>query len=463
MDDAYVIDDQFYGIDQMLLDEEDNAFPFSEFDSENEEEHSQQQSEDNNDVSNADGQLPRGLKAQMVVRFQVHKSKISRVFDDLSKQMSQGNVIDVRNNKLGKVGRKPMEFTDEFLQSVPLYKRTTERSYASALKISHVTIHNLKKRGRLRTHTSTNRPALTLNHKVARLKWALSHVNLIPVQGEPKFVYMQEAIHIDEKWFWLNPETRKFYLLPKEENPYRCQQSRRFKIKAMFMVVVGKSHYDANKNLLHDVKSSKNRVAGTMETKAVESVTKEVTRTMLLEHVIPAIKGKWHHSLAKNVYIQWDNARPHQIPGDPEFQEACTSDGFNIQMVFQPAQSPDLNVLDLGLFTSIQSIQYQSFPTNLDEMIEKVNDAYDQFDPKVNMNTWITLQQCMVEIMKKNGGNNYPPPHMGKNRLEIQGNLPEQIEVNREIIQQVVEHLNTMFRPVNSGEDEDAQMQVDAD
>ncbi|XP_021749713.1 uncharacterized protein LOC110715439 [Chenopodium quinoa] len=266
------------------MEEEDNAFEFPEIDSENEEEHSQQQHTNTNEGLSAsqqadttsrkqlsmekkkreiidamllqmqDGQLPRGVKAQMAVTFQVHKSAITRVFDDLTKKMSEGNVIDVRNNKLGKVGRKPMEYSDEFLQLVPLYKRTTKRSYASALKISHVTIHNLKKRGRLRTHTSTNKPTLTSNHKVARLKWALAHVNPIPAQGDPKFVNMQYSIHIDEKWFWLNPETRKFYLLPKEENPYRCQQSRRFKIKAMFMAMVGKPLYDANKNLLHDGK-----------------------------------------------------------------------------------------------------------------------------------------------------------------------------------------------------------------
>ncbi|XP_021759194.1 uncharacterized protein LOC110724105 [Chenopodium quinoa] len=252
--------------------------------------------------------------------------------------MSEGNVIDVRNKKSGSCGCKPVEYSDEFLQSVPLYKRTTERSYAAALKISHVAIHNLKKRGRLRTHTSTNRPALTSNHKVARLKWALAHVNPIPAVGDPTFLNMQQSIHIDEKWFWLNLETRRFYVLPKEENPYRCQQSRRFKIKAMFMAVFGKPLYDANKNLLHDgkygmfpfvlkkraLKSSKNRVAGILETKAIESVTKKVTRKMLVEQVIPAIKSKWHPSLPKNVFIQWDNARPHQIPTDAEFQEACT-------------------------------------------------------------------------------------------------------------------------------------------
>ncbi|XP_021763623.1 uncharacterized protein LOC110728256 [Chenopodium quinoa] len=196
---------------------------------------------------------------------------------------------------------------------------------------------------------------------------------------------MSYNIHIDEKWFYLNPDKRRFYLLPSEEDPYMAQQSRRFKLKAMFMAIIGKPLYGINGELVHDgkygifpftvqdreKKSSKNRAAGTMVTRALQNVNREVIRDMLLNKVILAIKEKWPESLPKNVTIQWDNAKPHQIPRDEDFVAATTSNGFNIQFVFQPAQSPDLNVLDLGLFRSIQSLQYQSFPKNLDELVEK--------------------------------------------------------------------------------------------
>ncbi|XP_021719068.1 uncharacterized protein LOC110686772 [Chenopodium quinoa] len=287
---------------------------------------------------------------------------------------------------------------DEWLQSVPLYKRTTERSYAAALKVSHGFLHNLKKKGRLRTHTSTNHPSLTSNHKLARLKWALGHIHPIPPVGDLTFMDMQQVIHIDEKWFYMNPETRRFYLLLKEENPYRFQQSKRYKIKAMFMWMIGKPLYDINGNMLHDgkygifpftyqqraKKKSKNRDVGVLETKAVQSVTKEKIRKM-----------------------------PHQIPRDEEFIAACIANG-NIQMVFQPVQSSDLNVLDLGLFKVIQSLQYQSFLTTIDELIEKVYEAYEWFNLIVNKYTWITLQSVMKKILEKEGGNNFNPPHMAR-------------------------------------------------
>ncbi|XP_021761180.1 uncharacterized protein LOC110726017 [Chenopodium quinoa] len=166
-----------------------------------------------------DGNLPRGYKVELSIMFKVHKSTITRLFNEIKRQMAEGNLIDVRSKKIGRTGPKPMELSDEFLQSVPLHLRQTERSYAAALNISHVTLHYLKKKGRIRTHTASSKPALTSDHKVARMKWVLSHIN--PIQGNenPTFDDMKYSIHIDEKWFYLNPDKRRFYLLPSEKIP----------------------------------------------------------------------------------------------------------------------------------------------------------------------------------------------------------------------------------------------------
>ncbi|XP_021753800.1 uncharacterized protein LOC110719208 [Chenopodium quinoa] len=230
-------------------------------------------------------------------------------------------------------------------------------------------------------------------------------------------------------------------LLPNEPYPYRCQQSKRFKVKGMFMVVIMKPIFDTHGLVVHDEKygifpfvyestakkKSKNREAGAVEIKATQNLNKEAIRTMLLNNVIPAIKSKWPPHLFKDIWIQWDNVRPHQIPKNEEFIAACQSNGFTIQFIYQPAQSPDLNVLDLGLFNVIQYIQYQSFPKNLEELIDKVKEAYDLFNLVLNKHCWITLQCCMEEILKHLGGNNFTPPHKGKKRLERIGLLPEQL------------------------------------
>ncbi|XP_021725359.1 uncharacterized protein LOC110692635 [Chenopodium quinoa] len=350
--------------------------------------------------------------------------------------MQLGEVVDVRTKKLGKTGRKPFEYSDEWLMFVPLYKRTTNRSYGAALHINHMVIHRLKKRGRFRAVSASNHPALSENHKVARLKWVLQHIHPIPSEGDPTIMDMQHHIHIDEKWFYLNPKTRTFYLTPNEEVPYRAQQSKRFKIKAMFMRMVGKPLYAADGTLIHSGKYG----------------------------LFPFVKHERAKKKSKNrEACTMEMTGPHQVPGDEEFLAATQANGFNIQFVFQPAQSPDLNVLDLGLFKAIQSIQCQSFPKNIDELLEKVAEAFELFDPTLNRYTWITLQACMIKVLEKQGGNNYNPPHMGKARQDRQGTLEDILKVDRTLIADTVEYLNTLFVPTIGPQPESEDMEVDAD
>jgi hypothetical protein len=61
--------------------------------------------------------------------------------------------------------------------------------------------------------------------------------------------------------------------------------------------------------------------------------------------LIPSQILVWRNT---NVKIQQDNCRVHIALGNPAFLEAAKSDGWNIQLVNQPANSPDLNVLGLG-------------------------------------------------------------------------------------------------------------------
>ncbi|XP_021762409.1 uncharacterized protein LOC110727159 [Chenopodium quinoa] len=245
------------------------------------------------------------------------------------------------------------------------------------------------------------------------------------------------------------------------------------------MATIGKPIFGPNGALVHDgkygifpfvyesiaKKKSKNRDVGAVEIKATQNVNKEAIRAMLINNVIPSIKANWPAYLPKDIFIQWDNARSHQIPRDEEFETTCHSEGFNIQFIYQPAQSPDLNVLDLGLFNVIQSIQYQSFPKNLKELIERVTEAYQMFNPELNKQIWISLQCFMEEILINQGGNNFIPPHKGKKRLERMGMLPEQLEVDKNVVQEAVNYLNNIFIPVHQGQgiEEDEAMQVDAD
>jgi hypothetical protein len=180
-------------------------------------------------------------------------------------------------------------------------------------------------------------------------------------------------------------------------------------------------------------RSSSNRQAGTWETKSIKC-TKETYMRMIINDVIPAIRERWPHSRSANpidIRIQHDNARPHNIGNEPAFIAACTSHPrFVISLQEQPSNSPDLNVLDLGLFRSLQSLQWRQSPppSTIDDLLRNVRAAYSQYEPWKLYKVFITHQACMDLILILHGDNHYQIPHHGKDRLAqhfiVNPNLP---------------------------------------
>jgi hypothetical protein len=67
-----------------------------------------------------------------------------------------------------------------------------------------------------------------------------------------------------------------------------------------------------------------------------------------------AIVRRWPRELAgKTIYIQQDNAPSHVPINDEEFAAIVRQTGLDIRLINQPANSSDLNVLDLGFFNSL--------------------------------------------------------------------------------------------------------------
>ena len=79
---------------------------------------------------------------------------------------------------------------------------------------------------------------------------------------------------------------------------------------------------------------------------------------MLIKKVLPAIVEKWPGNHDCIIEVQQDNAKPHIKDNDAEWRVAVEATGWNIRLTQQPPNSLDLNVLDLGLFSAIQSKQY---------------------------------------------------------------------------------------------------------
>ncbi|CAK8542192.1 unnamed protein product [Lathyrus sativus] len=180
-----------------------------------------------------------------------------------------------------------------------------------------------------------------------------------------------------------------------------------------------------------------------MVTKAITSVKRDVVISFLIEKVLLTIREKWpRDEFESTIFIQQDNARTHINHDDPLFCEAATKDGFDIRLMWQSTKSPDLNILDLDFFSAIQLLQYKEAPKTIDQLIDAVVKSLENF-PSIKSNCiFVSLQLCMIEIVKEKCSNKYKIPHVNKERLERVGQLPVQIKCDLILVQEVKNYLN---------------------
>ena len=159
----------------------------------------------------------------------------------------------------------------------------------------------------------------------------------------------------------------------------------------MFLAAVARPRLDFTKNCHFDGKlgiwpfviwekakrNCRKRPAGSMVTNPIESINKDQNRNFLIEKLLVSIKEKWPRHEKGVIKIKQDNARPHIKPNDKMFNIEVERLGLNVDIVFQPPNSPDLNALDLGYFNSIQSTQYKEAPNNIDELIDAVVKSFN--------------------------------------------------------------------------------------
>ncbi|XP_057418948.1 uncharacterized protein LOC130713174 [Lotus japonicus] len=375
------------------------------------------------------GRLKKGVIDSVASTFSVSRTTILRIW----RHSKESDLHDVSQRKPRNCGRKRIQIDYDRISEIPLRQRTTIRSLACALDTNPTSMFRLLQAGVIRRHSNPMRPLLKEENKRSRLQFSLSMLEDSSIPHDPIFKSMNNIIHIDEKWFYMSKKSNNYYLLPHEEEPYRTCKSKNFITKVMFLAAIVRPRFDSQGNEVFSGKigifpfvtqepakrTSSNRVAGTLETKAMTSITRNVIRSFFIDQVLPAIKEKWPIEDAKNpIFIQQDNARTHISHDDDEFLKAATQDGFDIRLMCQPANSPDLNVLDLGFFNAIQSLQHKEAPKNIDQLVSAVVKSFEDFSIIKSNFIFVTLQSCMIEIMKISGSMNYKIPHLNKQMLQ---------------------------------------------
>ncbi|KAK9697733.1 hypothetical protein RND81_08G057400 [Saponaria officinalis] len=352
------------------------------------------------------GSILRGSITEAATQWNVHRNTITVIWNRAKNSQLEGS-LDVKSKRYGNTNKKQISPNFDYIKTLKFSERSSIERLLKKVKVSVGTVHSWVVNGLLKPHSSPLHPQLTELNKVNRLKFCLNSIAVYQTadqEDEPsprlKFQDMSITVHIDEKWFYLSRSNRRYYVVDEEDLPYRSFKSKRYITKVMFMCAVSKPVYGDDAQ-----RSSKKRAAGTLETKAKDSVTKQVTKQCLLEKIIPVIKSKWPSTKDKHIFIQQDNATPHITNNDQEFRNAATSDGFNIKLVSQPPNSPDLNTNDLGLFRTIQSLQSENPASNVSQLVAAAN-----------------------------GHNNFAIPHMKKDQLQAQGRLPTNLVVDEGLV-----------------------------
>ena len=145
--------------------------------------------------------------------------------------------------------------------------------------------------------------------------------------------------------------------------------------------------------------------------------------------------------MSRTIYIQQDGVKNHIREDDEEFNNVLMEQEIDAKLYTKTLNSPDVNILDLGFFRAIQSFNNAS-PKNEAELIQSVQDAYENYlQHKLNW-TWLTLQSCFNQIILHHRDNDYSIEHISKAKLEWQGQLPDVLHVVDDDVYKMNDEMN---------------------
>lgn len=313
--------------------------------------------------------------------------------------------------------RKSRDELEVLTAKMPLQERSTFDGLAAGLDISIGLAHNLlKEEGSfIQSVKSTIKPSLPEAQKWERVEWCLAMIDSKTIEEEETVDDM-----LDESWFLKTEIARRYFLTKGEKDPYRSTQHKSHIEKIMFLSAIARPRYDPGRKKNWDgkvlcepigdwvpaKKNSCRRPAGTLEWKN-RNVDGDCY-VDLMKKVVDNIIARWPRCDWRNpdytIYVQNDGA-----PGHKKKEVSKKLNAYlkllirrgklphgKIVFVRQPAQSPDLNVNDLGV-SAMQKAAYRHFaPQNAREIIDCVLDCWSKMDP-VKINRLFLTQDGRLE------------------------------------------------------------------
>lgn len=304
---------------------------------------------------------------------------------------------------------------------------------------SKATAHRLLTKYKCRLAKCKILPVLNDEHKRQRLLWSTTQLAQLPMRNPS-----QVLVHIDEKWFYHTNLSRKYWTAPGEKAPYFRVENKKHVNKVMFLGAVACPNQPSLESgaiglypIVKTCTAQRKRALGfTPKRLKGEQYLKNVTLDkqlfveMLQKTVIPDILKKSDGCTTK-ITIQMDSGGGHG-GGRKKLREVLFPDLDQwvrdhlpslwphntpipeICFVAQPPRSPDLNVLDLGVWNHIQSAVHVIDPyiTNwVEEINQAVQCAWGQMSKDLVLKMFDNLRMYCKCIIDSNGDNNFASPH----------------------------------------------------
>ncbi|CAN0505402.1 unnamed protein product, partial [Laminaria digitata] len=303
------------------------------------------------------------------------------------------------------------------------------------------------------------KPSLSDAQKRRRVDFICDQVD--ETTGE--YLDQGNVVHLDESWFYLMREKDKVRVFPGEKPPKSPRVQHKSHLPKI-MVVTANARPDPSHNFDGKIgiwricviktaqRSSKRRKRGE-EYEFDCTIDAEWYKDWYIDELLPAIKKKMPWQRSKRVVVQQDGASPHTGKGNPEIlNSAGMGRGWLVELVTQPAQSPDFNVNDLGFFASLKSRVWGMNACSIDELVEDIFEQYEEYDGDTLERVWQSLFKVYNQTLLAMGDNDFAVEHTGVRKRQREGTLEKVVKYDKEAFEKAYAWLASS--PSDDEEDE---------
>jgi hypothetical protein len=306
--------------------------------------------------------------------------------------------------------------------------------------------YELKKVGFEIALSTVHRYILLLNGKLAvwHIKVLLTQEQMVgrkafvdsQITSLGEFRCVENDVHVDEKWFYLMQLDGRLLVFPDDELPEQYARHKNDIPKVMFLCAVCKPQKRPDGSIMNGLiaceafteiieakRTSKNREKGTLTEQPI-TVDAPTYRAYIKDRIIPKIRKRLFWKKQEKITIRHDGAKPHDGGGNASFFRRWGQlYGWNIVFETQSAQSPDVNILDIGVFNGLQAMsdEYRTDSSSVADLVTRVKNTFYRYPRQSLDNCWGVLHENYRLIRMCDGGNKYCDPHCGIRRRVTAG------------------------------------------